>query len=233
MEYIREHFQEISSTNDYVKSKRAEGKNYIVTADCQSGGRGTKGRSFSSNEGGVYLTKLDHYTDFPAKNVFLIMANAAVSVCETLAFYGLKPVIKWANDIHLNGKKICGILIENTFSGANIASTVVGVGLNVFNALPTELDGIATTLERETGKRYSVAEVRERLIENLGKNHGFSKYLEYIGYMGEEAELIFAEKTVTAKLLCVDETGGLWVEIAGEKRRVSAGEVSLRTGVKV
>ncbi len=230
MKYIREHFENIPSTNDYAKQKRTDGKNRIITAELQSGGRGTKGRAFSSNVGGVYLTKMDFYTDFPAKNAFTVMANTAVAVCETLVYYGVTPVIKWANDIHVNGKKICGILIENTFSGKYISSSVVGVGLNVWNVLPAELAEIATTLEEATGKRFDVQEVRERLISELCKPHAFSEYLRYIGYMGERAELIFADGTAEAKLLYVDEAGGLWVEIDGERRRVSAGEVSLRTG---
>ena len=179
------------------------------------------------------MTKMDFYTDFPAKDAFTIMANTAVAVCETLAFYGVAPVIKWANDIHVNGKKICGILIENTFSGGNIVSSVVGVGLNVGNTLPAELAEIATTLQEATGKCFAVDEVRERLVAELCKPHAFSDYLRYIGYMGERAELIFADGTVEATLLCVDETGGLWVEIEGAKRRVSVGEVSLRTGGSV
>lgn len=233
MDYIREHFENVASTSDYAKSKRADKKNRIVTADCQSGGRGTKGRSFSSNVGGVYLTKVDFYNDFPAKDAFKVMSNTAVAVCETLRFYGVEPVIKWANDVHVNGKKICGILIENTFSSNRLACSVVGVGLNVCNALPSELEAIATTLARATHKEYSVEDVREKLIEELCKTHSFERYLEYIGYMGERAELVFADKTVSATLLSVDETGGLWVEIDGERVRVTAGEVSLRTGGNV
>jgi BirA family biotin operon repressor/biotin-[acetyl-CoA-carboxylase] ligase len=229
MRYIFEHFLSIASTNDYAKSKRADGQSRIITADFQSGGRGTKGRSFSSNEGGVYLTKLDFYTDFPAKNAFKIMANTAVAVCETLRSFGVAPVIKWPNDIHVNGKKICGILIENTFSGANISSSIVGVGLNICNALPKDLEEIATTLMLALGEKISVQVARERLIENLCKDYSFEKYLAFVGYMGEKADLIFADKTVTATLLSVDGEGGLWVDIDGEKRRVASGEVSLRT----
>ncbi|MBQ8291465.1 MAG: biotin--[Clostridia bacterium] len=228
--YIREHFTQIPSTNDYAKEKRAEGRNRLITADMQTGGRGTKGRSFSSDEGGVYVTKLDFYENFSAKNAFMLMAGAAVAVCKTLVSFGVKPVIKWANDIHVNGKKICGILIENTFSGDKIRSSVVGVGLNVCNALPDELSSIATTLCCETGKKISVAVVRERLIEELCKPHTIGEYLAYIGYMHTEAELIFADRTARGRLLAVDETGGLLVEIEGKKERLTAAEVSVRTG---
>ena len=101
----REHFECISSTNDYAKSKRGEGGDLIVTASRQTGGRGTKGRSFSSDVGGTYLTKLTFYEGFPASRAFEIMAGAAVAVCKTLEAYGLAPVIKWANDVFVKDKK--------------------------------------------------------------------------------------------------------------------------------
>ncbi len=228
MEYIREHFDEIASTNDYAKSVRSEKKNRIITAKTQTGGRGTKGRSFSSNEGGVYLTKLDFYEDFPAFRAFEIMAGAASAVCDTLAGFSLAPKIKWANDVFVNDKKICGILVENVFSGKKVASSVVGIGLNVCNALPEELAKIATSMQAETGKTFSVAEVTERLIAELQKPRGMKEYLQYIGYMGEEATLSFSDGEKRGRLLSVDEQGGLLVSIDGVTQRLTAAEVSLR-----
>ena len=111
-EVVWQRFDEIDSTNEYAKTKRQEGKDLIVTAKRQIGGRGTKGRSFSSEEGGVYLTKLSFYDNFPAKEAFKIMAQAAVAVCETLQYYGLQPKIKWVNDVYVNDKKICGIFCK-------------------------------------------------------------------------------------------------------------------------
>ena len=227
-EYIREDFAEISSTNDYAKAKRTEGKNRIVTAKRQTGGRGTKGRSFVSTEGGVYVTKLRFYENLPAAEAFTIMAQAAVAVCRTLEFYDIKPVIKWANDIYVADKKICGILIENVFSGKNVRSSVVGVGLNVVNELPQELCEIATTMQKTTGKTYSVEEVRERLVSELCREVDMQEYLSRVGYMGVEATLIFEGESLRGKLLSVDEQGGLWVEIDGEKRRLTAAEVSVK-----
>lgn len=220
-------FKEIPSTNDYAKEKRAEGRDLIVTAKRQTGGRGTKGRSFVSDEGGVYLTTLRFYEDFPAKRSFEIMASAAVAVCKTLEYFGAKPAIKWANDIHVNGKKICGILTENTFSGERISASVIGIGLNVRNALPQELDGIATTLQLETGKRFSVRKVTKELIKNLTVFYSVEEYLSYLGYMGRSAELILGDERVPATLLSVDRDGGLWVKIEGEEKRFSAAEISV------
>ena len=226
MKWIK--YRELASTNDYAKEKRGEGRDLIVTAKRQTGGRGTKGRSFSSNEGGVYLTSLRFYEKFPAKRAFEKMASATVAVCKTLETLGVKPVIKWSNDIHVNGKKICGILTENTFSGEWLTCSVIGIGINVCNALPAELDEIATTLVRETGKRLSVRKVTKRLIKNLSVEHPVEEYLERLGYMGRQVELVLGDERVPATLLRVDSEGGLWVEIDGETKRFTAAEVSIK-----
>ena len=223
-----EHFEELASTQEYVKSKWSEGQNLIVTADRQTSGRGTKGRSFSSNEGGVYVSKLTFYDNFPTKDAFKIMAGSAVAVCETLRAYGIWACIKWPNDIFVNDRKISGMLIENVFSGRYITSSAVGIGINFCNPLPDELLDIATTMRLETGKVFSVDEVRRRLIEGLSKPADMQKYQRYLGYMGEEVTLILGDERVPATLLSVDEEGGLWVKIGQETRRLTAAEVSIR-----
>ena len=222
--------EEMASTNDYAKARRDLGENLLVVAQKQTGGRGTKGRSFCSNVGGVYLSLLTFYQDFPASNAFQIMQGAAAAVCETLAFFGVKPKIKWANDVYVNGKKICGILIENALKGKYIGSSIVGIGLNIWNELPDELSDIATTLFQETGKKIDVERVIEVLVRFLGEKNIHEKYAQYLGWLGEEVTLVIGDKEMRAKLLSVDETGGLWVETNGEKRRFVAAEVSLRVG---
>lgn len=226
--FLIEYFDEIESTNLYLREKRKEGVNRIVVARRQTGGRGTKGRSFCSDEGGVYLSALIFYDAFAASQAFTVMASAATAVCETLVHFGLSPVIKWANDVYVNDKKICGILIENVFSGSRIVSSIVGIGLNVVNSLPNDLRKIATTMYEASEKCFSVQEVTNVLIEKMQKTHTMEEYLSFIGYMGCSAELLLGDERVPATLLSVDETGGLWAEIDGIKRRLTDAEVSVR-----
>ena len=226
MKWIK--LEKIGSTNDYAKAKRSECEDLIVSARVQTGGRGTKGRSFVSDEGGVYLSVLRFYQDFSAKNAFKIMSSAAVAVCETLCAFGVTSVIKWANDIFVNGRKICGILIENTLSGGNISSSVVGVGLNVNNRFDGELVNIATSLALETGKNFSVEEIEGVLVRELLKERTMDDYRAHLGFMGERVTLVLGNERVPATLLCVDNEGNLVAEINGEKRSFSSAEVSLR-----
>ena len=219
----REYFEDIPSTNDYAKEKRCEKRDLLVVAKSQTGGRGTKGRSFSSKIGGLYLSLLTFYDHFPAENAFQIMQNAAAAVCETLARFGVTPTIKWPNDIYANGKKICGILIENQFGGSRILSSVVGIGLNIYNDL-TEVKDIATSIELCTGKRVCVDEVERVLVDFLKKGVA-DKYAQYLGWIGEEVVLETAIEKIPARVLGVDEIGSLIALVDGEKRAFPSAEV--------
>ena len=224
----RLHFDSLDSTQDYAKEKRADGVDLVVTAVSQTGGKGTKGRSFSSQTGGVYLSKLTFYEDLAVKNAFKIMIGAAVAVCETLRFYGLKPLIKWPNDIWVNDKKICGILIENVLSGDKVRSSVVGIGVNVCNQLPDDLKDVATSMSLVMGNAPTVEEVTERLISELHKDRTIDEYRAYIGYLGRTATLILGDERIPGRLVSVEEDGALVVEMDGKTRRLTAAEVSVR-----
>ncbi len=221
-------FKELESTQTYAKTLIQNCLPVTVIAEKQTGGKGTKNRSFSSDVGGVYLTKLSFYDRFPAKDAFLVMAGAAVAVCKTLEAFGLKPKIKWANDIFVNDKKICGILIENGFSGNTLKYSLVGIGLNVNNLLPEELKEIGITMQEAAGKEFSVDGVTEKLVSELTRAPDMDEYLKRVGYLNGFATLIQGERSVKVKLISVEKTGELVVEEDGKTRKVATGEVSLR-----
>lgn len=221
-------FDEIASTNGYAKTLLKTRRDAVILAKRQTDGKGTKGRSFSSNEGGVYLTKLAFYEDFPSKDAFLIMARTATAVCKTLEKFGFQPSIKWPNDVFLKGRKVCGILIENTFFKQKISASIIGVGLNVNNLLPPELKDVAISMQEAGGKEYPLPEVEKALQENLEEPFAMAEYLARLGFMGEEAILIRGEEKKKVTLLSVDEKGVLYVMEDGAQKEVSSGEVSLR-----
>ncbi len=229
--YERIKLKEIPSTNDYAKGLTADREYTFVTAKRQTGGRGTKGRSFSSEKGGVYLTMVRTFEKSTSPSAFSVMASAAVAVCKALEEVGLQPVIKWANDIHCNGKKICGILTENTFSGGKIACSIIGIGVNICNPLPAELQEIATGVLLETGKKYSVEKFTKRLIGYLLEENPVEEYLKRVGYMGQKAFLLLGangEEKLPVILRSVDKDGELTVLTDEGEKSFVAGEVSLR-----
>ena len=221
-------FCEMNSTNDYAKSLRNRGENVFIVAERQSGGRGTKGRSFSSERGGLYFSKLTFYQNFPATETFKIMQGAAAAVCQTLKENGIQPVIKWPNDVYVNGKKICGILIENALSGKNVSSSVVGIGLNVNNALPAELRDIATSMREVLGKETPIGDIEKRLFSLLEEETAYEKYRTYLGFMGQKATLIVENGEMDVILRDVDGRGNLVVLTEEGERTFSAAEVTLR-----
>ena len=219
--------EEVDSTNNFCK-RYQDSEDITVTAARQSGGRGTKGRSFSSEEGGLYVSVMRFYKNFPAENAFKIMLSACVAVCKTLENFGVSPVIRWANDVLVNGRKICGTLIENSFSGAYITRSIVGIGINVNNTIPAGLKEIATSLSAELKKELSLTAVKGTLLRNLEKDYSVADYKNYINWFGKEVMLKLGEESKTATALDIAEDGRLIVETDGEIKKISSAEVSLR-----
>ena len=223
-----EYLQEVGSTNDYIRRYLESGEDIAVCARRQTGGKGTKGRSFLSYEGGVYLSFLRFFSDFPSRNAFYIMQHAAVSVCRTAEEFGIEPVIKWPNDVLVGGRKIAGILIENTFSGGEIKNSIVGIGLNVSNNLGG-LSDIAVNLNEASGRTLSCGQVRDRLIAHFcgtGFLQSDKLYRERVR-LGA-ITVVTAEERYAATARRVLDDGRLEIERDGKISALSAAEVSIR-----
>ena len=219
--------EEVSSTNDYIKKYLDGGEDVIVCARRQTGGKGTKGRSFLSNEGGVYLSALTFYENLPVQEAFKIMIHAATAVCKTAERFGVIPEIKWPNDVLVNGRKLCGILIENNLSGGKVRSSVVGMGLNVRNDV-SDLGGVAVSLAELLPMPLSMEEVRTVLIENYCNQTSFEEYVSYVRFLGKEISVIENDRTYSAVACRILPDGRLEIEKNGEKRALSAAEISIR-----
>jgi len=116
-----------------------------VVAEVQEAGRGSRGRSWSSPRGGLWLSVLAR-PGAAALEVLSLRAGLAVAeLLETLGAEG-RIALKWPNDLMLGDRKCGGILCEARWQGATPAWVVIGVGLNVTNAVPTEVAETATGL---------------------------------------------------------------------------------------
>lgn len=218
---------EIDSTNEFCKRFPKE-TDLIVWAKRQTKGKGTKGRSFVSDEGGVYVSLMRRFKNFNFANTFSIMVSACVAVCKTLEAFNLHPTVKWANDVLINGKKVCGTLIENRLGANGVCLSIVGIGLNVNNVLPDELKDIATTMSECGGRRLNVNAVRKQLIKNLQSEYTLDEYKTFISWFGQEIYLDTNGERLTATAIDVDERGNLVCDIDGERKTISSGEMSLR-----
>ena len=193
------------STQDYikklVKKQRNTREDLFVVSAQQTGGKGTKGRSFSSNKGGVYLSYLHFHTGKKAYCAFEINKTTSLAVIKTLLAFGVKAGIKWPNDIYVNGKKICGMLIENTLVGEYLDYSIIGIGLNVNNALEEELAPIATTIKRVTGKEANLESVLFTLIYNLQNPEKVSLYDDYLLFLGQKISVISRDGTTFTDII--------------------------------
>lgn len=220
--------EEINSTNEYCKTLN---ENAVVFARRQSCGKGTNGRSFSSLDGGMFVSVLRNYKNFKSSEAFKIMINSCVAVCKTVESFGVKPIIRWANDVLVNGRKICGTLIENTFSSGMITRSIVGIGINVNNELPDELIRIATSLKKELNKNIDLESVKREFLKNIDSEFTINDYKSYINYFNKKVTLKTNEGEFAAVALDVDDSGNLICAIDGKIKTISSAEVSLRTHV--
>lgn len=237
----------VSSTNTYLKRLALEGApdGTVVLAEQQTGGRGRFDRVFHSPPGkGIYLSLLLRPA-LPANRLMVLTAFTAVAVCRAIEqVCGLRPQIKWTNDLLLGGKKLCGILTELSLESetARVQYAVVGVGINVNQEaedFPPELSAIATSLKSAAGRPVSRELLIAALLAQLDEMMacGFDK--DRTGWLDAyRAACMTVGQAVTvergghkrlAQALSIDEDAALVVRYEdGSVEAVNSGEVSVR-----
>lgn len=131
-----------NSTSDEVEKHLKSYPYSIVLAMTQQEGRGRDGKTWSSPIGGLWLSI---GINTRAK-VIELSTKVVESVKDTLGKF-LKCQIKEPNDIFVNGKKLCGVLVESRSSSSHFERVIIGIGVNVFNDIPEELIDIATRMK--------------------------------------------------------------------------------------
>ncbi|MCW2997140.1 MAG: biotin--[acetyl-CoA-carboxylase] ligase [Solirubrobacterales bacterium] len=220
------HLRRTASTNDRARELAGAGAPHgtLVTADEQSAGRGRQGRAWSAPAGHSLLLSVV-LRDPPS----LLPLHAAVAVAETVAGVALEAAvtIKWPNDVHLDGRKVAGILAEGR---PQAGWAVLGVGLNVatrLQDLPVELHDTAATLGLQPSQRDGVLTA---LLRNLEQTLTLTSADLLEAWRARDAlrgrEVRWSGGTGTAA--GVDGDGRLIVELDGGGRTaLDAGEVHL------
>ena len=159
---------QIDSTNNLAHSLALEGypEGTVVTAEEQTAGKGRRGREWYSAPGrGIYMSIILKPA-LPRDKISSIPLLAAVALAEALEESGLKPMVKWPNDILINNKKIAGILAETITNRENIESVILGIGINInhnISDFPSGLRTPPTSLKIELG----VDITRTKLLQSL------------------------------------------------------------------
>ena len=205
----------------------------VIFADCQTAGKGRHGKAFFSPSGhGLYMSFILRRFCFGAP---LITAFAAVSVCEAIETISNKnPQIKWANDIFLNGKKICGILAEAVLDFENAQRIILGVGIN-FNtpttAFPENLRQIAgaiyeTDSPPATRSQLAAEIVNRVLFSDQREEEILANYKKRMFMLGKPISVTGTAEAFEAVAVDIDNIGRLIVKKAdGELLSLSAGEI--------
>jgi BirA family transcriptional regulator, biotin operon repressor / biotin---[acetyl-CoA-carboxylase] ligase len=163
---------EVESTNNYanrlILSNAEEGT--VVLAQFQSKGRGQGGNWWESEAGKNLLATVILYPRFlNAGNQFILSKIVSLSLVEFLEKITDNVSIKWPNDIYVGNKKIAGILIENSISGSNLFSSVLGIGLNLNQEKFLSDAPNPVSLKQITGKEYNIEIVVSEILESILK----------------------------------------------------------------
>ena len=124
----------LPSTNSYLAGIAADAPHgTVVMAREQTAGRGQRGNSWEAEPGcNITLSLLLRPEGLHPARQFVISQAVSLAIADMVSHFVAAPVsIKWPNDIYVDNRKICGILIENTITGTSIDRTIVGIGLNV------------------------------------------------------------------------------------------------------
>jgi BirA family transcriptional regulator, biotin operon repressor / biotin---[acetyl-CoA-carboxylase] ligase len=216
----RVHYRRTGSTNERARELAASGAPHgtLVSADEQTSGRGRQGRTWIAPRGSAVLMSLV-LRQFGET----LPLAAAVAVSEALP---LPALVKWPNDIWIEGRKVAGILVE----GRPLEGwAVLGVGVNVsISEFPAELRDVATSL-RLAGSNSSNEEVLERVLAGLDHwlerpaNQVLAAWRTIDALRGSQVRWAGGSGRATG----INEAGALLVDTDAGRVALDAGEVHL------
>ena len=167
------HFNEIDSTNSYLKSNQELLRHHglVVRTDMQTSGRGRASRKFVSLPGKNLTFSVVLHPQKPASEIQIYSLLASVVVARVLENYVNSIRLKWPNDVIVRGKKICGILLETiTIPKQNFPILIMGIGLNTkgtYKDYPDDLKKIVTTLEFEMSRNSeTILNIKTSILKN-------------------------------------------------------------------
>ena len=237
-------YEEIGSTNTEINRLADAGKPHgtLAVADCQTGGKGRRGRNWVSPSGSnIYMSILLRPEIAPdkASMLTLVMALAVSKAIDEVC--DVKTQIKWPNDILLSQRKIVGILTEMTAEPDYISHVVIGVGINTNQEeLPEEIRANATSLFLETGEKTDRASIVERTMYYFEQEYASFMEKGNLELLVEDYNERLVNRNRAVRVLepgneyegtaeGINASGELLViRKDGTKEQVYAGEVSVR-----
>jgi BirA family biotin operon repressor/biotin-[acetyl-CoA-carboxylase] ligase len=224
------HFDQLESSNIHAQALIKQGEikhGDVILTDYQQQGKGQLSTKWDSEANENLLFSLYLQLSWPADRLFQLSKMASLAVYDLLDNLAVPELkIKWPNDILLNSKKICGILIENSIQANRAIHTVIGIGLNVNQLTFPEFDRQATSLKETLGREFDRDQLLKQLLNCFSvRLNQFAHHQESLdrGYQevlfGRDRKLEFESEgnTFKAVLKGVDQYGRLMLEKAGER----------------
>ncbi len=236
-------FDQVDSTNSEAYRIAREGgeEGEIVVADCQLRGRGRLGRSWLSPPGANLYVSVILRPPMVLTNASLLTLMAAVATAKTIKqISGIRPLIKWPNDLLVHGKKVAGLLNEMKARAGQVDFIILGIGINVnmtSGTIPEGMRPIATSLREELGYEISRVELLHELMREVeGEYRAFltgerervlREWEEFSQMVGTVVEVKSFDEVIRGRVKGVDSHGSLILLAPdGSERTVIAGDVS-------
>ncbi len=234
----RSHYGDIESTqttaNDHL-SEVSKTKWIVVTSDSQRKGRGYWGREWVSPEGNLFATFCVPFDPKIMPRISLLPAVVGLSICDTLEALGVdkKQIgLRWINNVLVEGQKIAGSIVDIK---GNIMKIGIGINVDLSDDVVNGIDQAATSLRHllgETPERDAVLDIlTQNLVPKLREfmNGSYDPWIPYknkLLYLEEEVEIYDGEKRTEGLFRSINKDGGLILDIAGEMKEFSTGEIS-------
>lgn len=235
----------LSTQGDVLKlAEQGQAEGAVVIAEEQTGGRGRFGRKWFSPPGkGIWMSVLLR-PDVPLQHTPQLTLLTGVAVCRAVrACTGADAGIKWPNDLLIDGRKVCGILLESTVEDHEVRFCIAGIGVDVnFDPedYPEDLTTIATSLKMETGQPVDRTKLTAAILTELEQlyflyqKEGFgviSALWEALSVsMNREITVTNPHGVIEGKAIGLDPSGALVVEKHdGEHTLVISGEISWKS----
>lgn len=230
----------LASTNDLARDLAAGGcpDGALILADHQTRGRGSHGRSWQAPPGSSLLFSLILRPPLPATRISRLVMLGAVAVqaaLRSVAAVSAAVTTKWPNDVLVDGKKVCGILVEGALSGDQIEWAVLGVGLNV-NIAEQDMAAIsaeATSLSLQAGAPLPRRPLLQQILAEMDARYtalaadgGAAVWREWqsgLWPIGQTLPAAVDGAERQALVAGVDEDGALLLHLPdGQRRRMPA-----------
>lgn len=232
----------VDSTQAYMRKLAEKGapEGTVVIALEQSSGRGRMNRPWFSPKGGLWFSLLLR-PSIPPKDLHKLTLLLGVAVAKSLELYSIKASLKWPNDVLIDQRKVCGILLESSTETDQVKYVIAGVGVNAnisLQDLPEGIKSSAISICDVLGKKIDRAELLSRILKNCedlyisASEDGFSTIISLwrslSSTIGHKVQVHLLDQTLIGRAMNIDEDGSLLLEMdGGGLRKIYSGDVTI------